>query len=237
MLGEHRTRDLCPTQIRGADGLEGRRDPRPDISPKAVLIFVASLSLGTLVAFWGLAMAVTRGDTMSIDIALLWRIHSLFPAWLEGPMIAVTSLGYYSVVTVAFAIAAYLFHRSNSKIYALFLPICALGSVVLSTTLKNLDHRARPHLFHFPSYHGPSSYAFPSGHATIAVSFWGVLVLLVALRLDGWRRWGLMGLGMVLVVLIGFSRLYLGVHYPTDVLGGYLLGTSWAAAMGTVFVF
>ncbi|MGI9049850.1 MAG: phosphatase PAP2 family protein [Rubrobacteraceae bacterium] len=217
--------------------MEGRRDPRPDISPKAVLIFVASLSLGTLVAFWGLAMAVTRGDTMSIDIALLWRIHSLFPAWLEGPMIAVTSLGYYSVVTVAFAIAAYLFHRSNSKIYALFLPICALGSVVLSTTLKNLDRRARPHLFHFPSYHGPSSYAFPSGHATIAVSFWGVLVLLVALRLDGWRRWGLMGLGMVLVVLIGFSRLYLGVHYPTDVLGGYLLGTSWAAAMGTVFVF
>lgn len=187
-------------------------------------------------AFWGLAMAVTGGATTGIDIALLSRIHSLFPAWLERPMIAVTALGYYSVVTVALAIAAYLFYRSGSKLYALFLPTCALGSVVLSTTLKNLDHRTRPHLFHFPSYHGPSSYAFPSGHATIAVGFWGVLVLLVALKLVGWRRWCLLGLGMVLVVLIGFSRLYLGVHYPTDVLGGYLLGTSWAAAVGAVFV-
>ncbi len=174
---------------------------------------------------------------MHLDVRLLRQIHSLLPAWLETPMTAATTLGYYSVVAVLLAIAAYLFYRNGSKPEALLLPICAFGSMVLATTLKNLDHRARPHLFRFLSYHGPSSYAFPSGHATVAAGFWGVLVLLVALKLVGWRRWCLIGLGTVLVLLIGFSRLYLGVHYPSDVLGGYLLGTSWAAAVGAVFVF
>ena len=172
---------------------------------------------------------------MRIDLGLLTRIHSLLPAWLETPMVALTTLGYYSVVTVLLAIAVYFFYRAGSKPEALLLPVCSLGSMLLATALKNLDHRTRPHIFRLPGYHGPSSYAFPSGHATIAVGFWGVLVLLMASRLEGWRRWGVAVLGVLLVLLIGFSRLFLGVHYPSDVLGGYLLGTSWAAAVGAAF--
>jgi len=191
--------------------------------------------LGALGGFVGLSVAIGKDATMPLDIGVLTWIYSVFPAWLEGSMMAVTALGYYSVVAVALAVTAYLFYRAGSKPEALLLPVCALGSMVLATTIKNLDHRTRPHLFRFGGYHGPSWYAFPSGHATIAVGVWGVLVLLVALRLVGWRRWCLVALGVSLVLLIGFSWLYLGVHDPSDVLGGYLLGTSWAAAVGTLF--
>lgn len=170
---------------------------------------------------------------MGQDVALLRWIHSAFPTWLEVPMQAVTALGYYSVVTVVLLVTAYLFFRKGLRCYALLLTISTFGDMILTTALKIFNHQPRPHFFHSPGYPVPSSYSFPSGHAAMAVGFWGLLALLVAIKLRGWRGWGLIAMGAILAPLIGFSRVYLGVHYPSDVLGGYLLATSWVAVVGT----
>ena len=194
---------------------------------------LASLSLGALLAFVGLSVEVDTGTIMRQDVALLRWIHSIFPAWLEVPMQAVTALGYYSVVAVVLLVAAYLFFRRGLRLYAFFLVISTIGDMILTTALKIFNHQPRPHLFHSPGYPVPSSYSFPSGHATMAVGFWGLMCVLAAMELRASRRRGLIALGAILALLIGFSRVYLGVHYPGDVLGGYLLATSWAAAVGT----
>jgi undecaprenyl-diphosphatase len=197
---------------------------------------LASICLGTLVAFVGLSVEVVEGTTMHRDVAFLRWIHSTFPAWLEVPMQAVTALGYYSVVTVVLIVIAYLFFRRGLRPYALLPAISAFGDMILTTTLKFFNHHLRPHLFHTPGYPVPSSYSFPSAYAAMAVGFWGLACLLVALELRGWRRWGLIAIGAILALLIGFSRVYLSVHYPSDVLGGYPLATSWAAAVAALLL-
>ena len=90
------------------------------------------------------------------------------------------------------------------------------------------------HVLTFSTLQGiPSSYSFPSVHAAVVVGLWGLTCLLAAMELTGCRRWSLIAMGAILALLIGFSCVYLGVRYPRDVLGGYLLATSWATAVGT----
>ena len=118
-------------------------------------------------------------------------------------------------------------------ISAVLLPVATIGGMVLTTVLKAVFERDRPELF--DSGYTASFYSFPSGHATIAVGFYGMLTFLVAMRLRGLRRWMVVALGTLLVLLIGFSRLYLGVHYPTDVLAGYLAAPLWISAIALAY--
>jgi undecaprenyl-diphosphatase len=107
------------------------------------------------------------------------------------------------------------------------------GSVVLTTVLKVVFKRARPELF--DSGYEASFYSFPSGHATVAVGFYGMLTVILAYRLEGLARWAVVASGIAVVLLIGFSRLYLGVHYPTDVLAGYLAALLWLVCVGGIY--
>jgi undecaprenyl-diphosphatase len=104
---------------------------------------------------------------------------------------------------------------------------------VLTTVLKSVFQRSRPELVE--SGYQASFYSFPSGHATVAVGFYGMLTLVLAYRLRGKARWAMAVSGILLVLLIGFSRLYLGVHYPTDVLAGYLAALLWLVCVGAVY--
>jgi len=105
---------------------------------------------------------------------------------------------------------------------------------LLTAVLKAVFGRARPEVL--DSGYAAFFYSFPSGHATVAVGFYGALTLILAYRLRGFARWAVVVGGVSLVLLIGFSRLYLGVHYPTDVLAGYLAAPLWVISVGTVYV-
>ncbi|MCA1728870.1 MAG: phosphatase PAP2 family protein [Actinobacteria bacterium] len=188
------------------------------------------LSVGVIALFAKIVEDVVEGESRRFDeTALLW-IHSHFPDWLGEPMRLVTALGYYWVVLPLLVVATYAFYQKGRRISAALLVVSTLGGIVLTTALKTLFQRARPEVF--DSGYTASFYSFPSGHATIAVGFYGALTLLVAWRLRGLRRWTVAVAGVALVLLIGFSRLYLGVHYPTDVLAGFLAAPLWVSFIG-----
>jgi undecaprenyl-diphosphatase len=191
------------------------------------------LSLGVIALFAKIVEDVVEGESRRFDETVLLWINANLPDWLYEPMLFVTALGYYWVVLPLLAVAVYVFHHKRRKISAALLMVATVGSVVLSTALKDVLQRTRPELF--DAGYTASGYSFPSGHATIAVGFYGTLTLLVAWRLRGSWRWTIAAAGTILVLLIGFSRLYLGVHYPTDVLAGFLAALLWISFVGLCY--
>lgn len=188
------------------------------------------VAVGAVAAFAGIAGAVVGGETRAFDVAALSWIGADLPDRLEGPMRAVTALGYYAVVVPLMVVAAGAFYLKGSGLSAALLVASTGGGIALTTALKAAFVRDRPEVF--DSGYEATSHAFPSGHAAVAVAFYGVLAVLVASRLRGIRRWAVAVAGTLLVLLLGFSRLYLGVHYPTDVAAGYLLAVLWSGAVG-----
>jgi len=219
--------------------LQDRRETIRWISER--LTFIVALGLAAGLAFsafviWGffeLADAVMEGDSRAFDKAVLLYIHQNVPDWLDTPMRLVTALGYYYVVVPHLAVALYMFYRRGWRLSAILLVVSTGGSIVLTTVLKGVFRRARPELF--DSGYQASFYSFPSGHATVAVGFYGMLTVILAYRLRGLARWAVAVSGVLVVLLIGLSRLYLGVHYPTDILAGYLAALLWLVCVGGVY--
>jgi undecaprenyl-diphosphatase len=113
------------------------------------------------------------------------------------------------------------------------LVVSTAGSILLTTVLKAVFQRARPELTQ--TDYAASFYSFPSGHATVAVGFYGALTVILAYRARGLARWAIAICGVLVVLLIGFSRLYFGVHYPTDVLAGFLAAPLWVISVGSAY--
>lgn len=212
-----------------------RKEISTRLSRRLGLALTVQLALGLLLSFGVIALfaqivdEVVEGESRRFDETVLLWINANSADWLYEPMLFVTALGYYWVVLPLLVLSAYAFYRKGRRISAALLVVATLGSIALTSVLKDVFDRARPDLFE--SGYVESSYSFPSGHATMAVGFYGTLTLLVAWRLKGLRRWGVVAAGVALVLLIGFSRLYLGVHYPTDVIAGFLAAPLWVSAI------
>jgi len=107
------------------------------------------------------------------------------------------------------------------------------GAEILDQVLKYIFHRVRPQAFF--GLAEPMGYSFPSGHALVSCTFFGVLAAMAAARTSSrTRRVMYYALAAVLVAAVGFSRIYLGVHYPTDVLAGYAAGVVWTFSVAWV---
>ena len=148
-------------------------------------------------------------------------------AWLTPVMEAVTWLGSsFVIVPFGIAVGGYLWRRRRSRWPLFMMGAAFLGAAGLYDVVKPAVGRARP-----PAalqVGGPDiGRAFPSGHATQTISFYGMLAVVLIVAYAPKRRWPLV-IGAALVTLVvGASRLYLGVHWLTDVLGGYALGLAW----------
>lgn len=139
-------------------------------------------------------------------------------------MNAVTSVGnaFAIILIVSCATLAFLFTKRHKSL-ALGLVLAVLGAKATEVLLKILIERDRPDtyaLFHLDTY------SFPSGHATATAALFGYLGLVLVDLYPQWRL-SITILAGVLILLVGVSRIYLGVHYPSDIIGGYLVGAVW----------
>jgi undecaprenyl-diphosphatase len=160
------------------------------------------------------------------DAAFLLRLHRYAtPAMNRGVAIA-TDLGtFWGVLPATLGLMAVgLWHRRWQS--TSYLALVMAGSAVLNQIAKLLWHRVRPALWDGIPPH--SDFSFPSGHATYSMTF---VIALVLLNWESPRRSWLIGLGGLFALAIGASRVYLGVHFPSDILGGWLLAIAWAIGL------
>jgi undecaprenyl-diphosphatase len=208
------------------------RTGRGELVTLAILFICA----GGLLVFVGIANAALEGDAHRFDRALLLVLRDqedpadpVGPRWLELAMRDMTALGGYPVITmVAILALGYLAILRNWAAVLLVLASLA-GGTLLNEVLKDVFDRPRPDLVaHLVQVETPS---LPSAHAMMAA----VTYLTLGALLAGAQPWPglkmyIIGAAVTLTLLIGFSRVYLGVHWPTDVLAGWSIGAAWAMA-------
>jgi membrane-associated phospholipid phosphatase len=181
----------------------------------------------SLWAFAAIADEMADGET-AFDESLADWLHAHASDPLTEVFEAVTALGNGIVLAGVAAIAAYLLARRGYRSEALLMVLAFGGAEILSYSLKLGFRRNRP--FFTDPLATESTFSFPSGHATVSLAVYGALSVVLARRLRGRARLVAVGGAALLVSLIGFSRLYLGVHFLTDVLAGFAAGTAWLAA-------
>ena len=183
--------------------------------------------LGTW-AFSEVAETVRAGSTQPFDEAVMRWIAQHQTPKLQAVMLEITALGTGTVVTMIVLVAGLFLWLNRHKHSAVLLVAATLGGLVLDALLKIGFNRPRPRIFTWGTYAVSSS--FPSGHAMSSVIVYGTVAYLAArLQRNARSRVLTMLLAVIIILLICASRLYLGVHYPSDILAGLIIGTAWAA--------
>ena len=189
-----------------------------------------------LFAFGFIAQEVARGRTSTFDRQIILALRSstepsvpIGPAWLPEAARDITSLGSILVVgIITLAVAGYLLLLRKHAV-AWLISIAVASGIAMNDLLKFAFARARPD---FVTHAAPVfTTSFPSGHAALsAITYLTIGALLARSQPSFTLSLYLISLAAFLTVLIGVTRIYLGVHYPTDVLGGWCIGTAWAIA-------
>lgn len=208
--------------------------PGPERAPKSPRMISVALAASlcaavlAIVLFAWIAHEMREGDTTRFDLTIRTWVHQQASPGLTRAMVMISALGANMLLAI-FMLAVAIFLLVHWRRAAMWLLISIAGALVLDLTLKHAFHRPRPTPF-FGSL--PHSYSFPSGHALFSFCFYGVLAGVLTARMRSPRLRAIVWIvAAALVVAIGLSRIYLGVHYPSDALAGYLAAAVWVSTI------
>lgn len=193
-----------------------------------LLVAVLGLFLPLLI-FGLLAIQIWQLEGgLSWDIAILSGIHSTSQPILDRFATTLTDLGtVWGVLPASIVISLGLLYAKRWRSLTYFF-ITVFGEIVINRAAKAWFHRVRPSLWEYPPL---TDFSFPSGHAMSSMVFVAALVILT--WETRWRIWVLLA-GSGFAVAIGWTRLYLGVHYPSDIIAGWMVAIAWAVSMSLV---
>ncbi len=202
------------------------------------LIALLALIGGLVFAFIKIGRAVSGQETAGFDEAILLALRTtpddpIGPQSLTNAFMHISALGSGAVTGLIVLISIIFFVVAGHWRYALLMLACSLGTLAGMSLLKNFYERERPTVV--THIDPPGGHSFPSGHSMISAALYMTLAVLIARTLEKRRqRVTVVVIGAALTMLIGFTRLYLGVHYPTDVLAGWTAGLLWALVCGLI---
>ena len=184
----------------------------------------------SLLLFGWLAKEVLAGATLQFDSLVRNAIHSWASPQLTYAMRGITLLGSPAFLLMVTVVLVWRLSTAGRPRAAMLLVIAGVGALALDEILKLIFRRHRPEAFF--GLLDPASYSFPSGHAITSCCFYGVLAAILTVRMKShFTRLAVWTVAALLIAAIGFSRIYLGVHYPSDVVAGYSAAIVWVAAV------
>lgn len=209
------------------------------ITGEAPLLAAIALVSGLILAFLYIADGMVEGEMEAFDRAILMIFRDptnvdqvVGPAWMQEMVRDITALGSFSLLGLIVLAACGYLVLAKMRSEALLVAGSVVGGTIISTLLKMGYNRPRPDLTAMSTQFTAS---FPSGHAMLsAVAFLTLGALLARLAPTRPLQFFSIAVGIFLTLIVGVSRLYMGVHYPSDVLAGWSLGAAWALLCGTV---
>jgi membrane-associated phospholipid phosphatase len=186
-----------------------------------LLVYIVQLALFGLLAFW-----VHLNPVNPIDLTITREFQENTASWLKISMEVVSYAGSTFVLPVLVLLAALLFWIGGLRLEAVFVIALSAVSLGINFLLKILVARPRPNSHFVDVFQAATGQSFPSGHVMAYLAFWGLLFSFGIIVFKGTRWWRILLLvvSALFVVLIGPSRIYLGDHWASDVLGSYLIG-------------
>jgi undecaprenyl-diphosphatase len=193
-------------------------------APKLIIAFV--LFWTPVVVFLKIAGEILERQPIGIDISILHWIHSTASPSLDSIFLFITTLGNVEyVLPITVLLILFLVYKKQ-RLNALIVTFGMGGAAAANFVLKLLFHRDRPAFWH--SLITETGYSFPSGHAMLSSAL--ILCVIAIVWNTKWRIFSIV-VGAIVVGLIGYSRLYMGVHYPTDIVAGWSVSAAWIAVV------
>lgn len=207
------------------------------------VLALTAAAASALLIFIKVADEVLEGDTHKMDTAILmWfrtpgdKTDPLGPIWFEDFVRDITALGSPAVLGLFVLITVVFLFLAGQKRLSLFMLTATVGGTLAVTILKEGFGRPRPNLSPEGIYVYTAS--FPSGHAMISAVVYLTLGALIARLVPGARlKLYVLTVAFIMTILVGLSRVYLGVHWPSDVVAGWAAGAAWALGCGAIAQF
>ena len=205
---------------------------KPDKLGALQLVVGFVMALVAMIVFGFLADRIYLQESFALDRYANPFLHSISSPWLDSVMDGFTSIGSVEIVGASFVLAIVVLLTRGLRTEALFLAVAIGGSVALNGIMKLIVERPRPQL---PWAHVLPDYSFPSGHSMNSLVFYLAVALILWSTVG--RRVGVAAvlIAVVIAVAVGLSRIYLGYHYVSDVVGGFAAGLAWILVVVLAF--